>query len=178
MPFRLSGLHPSACLLLSVSMLLSACAIGTRSGSGIYSSSELPEPAFDRTGYGNSLPGFWSALTAPEVRALQDRDKAAAGDPAALLALAIFASGDKRAPEEYAAMQARVAAFTQALIHLDLEEARSPAPIGFATVKRGVGIAQQRCLIVTVGGKDRHADAQAGTNLVPVDLELIDKSRM
>jgi hypothetical protein len=61
---------------------------------------------------------------------LQDRGKAAAGDPDALLAPAIFASGDKRAPEEYAAIRARVAAFTEKL-KPELAAEKNPWQRGF-----------------------------------------------
>jgi hypothetical protein len=119
-PFFLSGL-----------LFLSACASAIRSGgSGSYGTADLPEPAFDRTGYGVSPMGFWSALTAPELRALQDREKAAAGDPDALLALAIFASGDRRTPEEYAAIRARVAAFTEKM-KPELAAEKNPWQKGF-----------------------------------------------
>ncbi|MDB5050934.1 MAG: tetratricopeptide repeat domain protein [Fibrobacteres bacterium] len=112
-------------------LFLSACTSVIRSGgSGTYGTADLPEPAFDRTACGTAPIGLWSALTAPELRALQDREKAASGDPDALLALAIFASGDKRAPEEYAAIHARIAAFTEKM-KPELAAEKNPWQKGF-----------------------------------------------
>jgi tetratricopeptide (TPR) repeat protein len=75
---------------------------------------EISGPGTDRADFGRSAdPPFWSPLTAPEVQALRNRDKAAAGDAGALLDLAILASGDIRETGGYAAIRARVAEFVQ-----------------------------------------------------------------
>jgi tetratricopeptide (TPR) repeat protein len=69
------------------------------------------EPGTLRPGYGNAALGTWWPLTAPEVAALKDLDRARLGDPHALLALAILASGDRRDAASYAAFQERVDRF-------------------------------------------------------------------
>ena len=88
---------------------------GTRGGrdGGAYDYSQRPrENDFDRAGFGTSPLAFWMGLTGPEVRALANRDKAAAGDPQALLDLAIFASGHPRTAAGYDSIHRRVEAFT------------------------------------------------------------------
>ena len=69
------------------------------------------DTAFDRAAYGKAPLPFWSELTPAEVRVLQGRDQAAAGDAHALLGLAILASGDRRGDTGYAAITARFDAF-------------------------------------------------------------------
>lgn len=69
------------------------------------------EHDFDRAGFGESSLPIWSALTPPERRALEGRERAAAGDPAALLDLAILASGGPRSAEAYDSIHRRVEAF-------------------------------------------------------------------
>jgi tetratricopeptide (TPR) repeat protein len=96
----------------SLVLLLSACTGPFRAGPGRYDySSKAPDPDFDRSGFGNAPLPIWCNLTAPETKALRDKDKAAAGDPRALLALAIFASGDRRSQGAYDSIAARVEAF-------------------------------------------------------------------
>lgn len=97
----------------ALALILAGCG-GTRGGrdGGAYDYSLRPkENDFDRAGFGTSPLAFWMGLTAPEVRALGNRDKAAAGDPAALLDLAIFASGGPRTPSGYDSIHRRVEAF-------------------------------------------------------------------
>lgn len=85
-------LHASA---LWLSLLLAACTGTMRTGGYDYSVKQKQND-FDRSGFGSSPLPLWSALTAPEIRALSGRDKAVAGDPVALLDLAILASGGSR----------------------------------------------------------------------------------
>jgi tetratricopeptide (TPR) repeat protein len=89
---------------------------GSSPGSDTLLADLLAEPSgpdADRAEFGRLAdPPFWSPLTAPEVQALRGRNRAAGGDPAALLDLAILASGDRRETGEYAAIRARVAEFT------------------------------------------------------------------
>ena len=119
----------TACLI--VPFILSDCASGAGSGGSLhYSYADLSGTDLDRTANGvNAIP-IWSPLTAPEQTALQDRDKARAGDPDALLGLAILASGDQRSPTEYAAIRADVAAFV-AKIRPELAAEKSPWQKGF-----------------------------------------------
>jgi hypothetical protein len=58
-----------------------------------YSNADL---SYDRSQFGNAPFPFWFNLKPVEVRALQDIFRAKAGDPDALLALALLASGDVR----------------------------------------------------------------------------------
>lgn len=103
-------------LLLSAAALLAGCAGMGGGGAGMgprydYSSSKSPENDFERTGFGASGLPFWMGLTAPEIRALKGREKAAAGEPAALLDLAILGSGSPRTQAGYDSIHARVDAF-------------------------------------------------------------------
>jgi tetratricopeptide (TPR) repeat protein len=108
---------PSAFLASAAAALLVACAPGPSRHSRYgdretLDISSIPgDTTFDRAAFGSSPLPFWSQLTAPEVRALQSRDRAAAGDNRALLQLAVFASGDRRTEPEYAAITARFDAF-------------------------------------------------------------------
>jgi hypothetical protein len=54
------------------------------------------DPAVVRPGYGNPAIHTWWPLTAPEVAAIEGVPAAKAGDPHALFALALAASGDHR----------------------------------------------------------------------------------
>jgi tetratricopeptide (TPR) repeat protein len=91
---------------------LTACSPGFRSGGlGGGGSLEGENLVYDRTACGTAPLPFWAALTAPEIQALRGRDQAAAGDPHALLDLAIFASGDVRTAEGYARIRQRFDAF-------------------------------------------------------------------
>lgn len=100
--------------------MLWACATGpsrhSRYGNGeTIDINTIPgDTAFDRSAFGTAPLPFWSQLTAPEIRALQGRDRAAAGDNRALLQLAIFGSGDQRSDSAYAAITARFDAFVAA----------------------------------------------------------------
>ncbi len=103
----------SGALFLGVTLGLLGCT-GTRpSGEGPrYDYSLPPAPnAFGRDGYGSGPLPFWMGLTAPEQRALDGRDRAAAGDAEALLDLAIFASGHPRTESGYDSIRTRVRAF-------------------------------------------------------------------
>jgi tetratricopeptide (TPR) repeat protein len=92
-------------------LLLSGCA-GLGGGPGRYDYTDrAPDSDFDRSGFGEAPLPFWCAVTPPEIKALRDKDKAAAGDARALLALAIFASGDKRRQAQYDSIAARLEAF-------------------------------------------------------------------
>lgn len=108
-PFRAASLLRR---LLPV-LLLAACAGPLRrGGDGGYDYSMKPkENDFDRAAFGKSPLPFWMGLTAPEIRALANKEKAAAGDPAALLDLAILASGRPRSAAGYDSIHRRVEAF-------------------------------------------------------------------
>lgn len=95
--------------------LLAACAGPGGSGAGRskdYDYSMEPKSNdFERDGFGTSGLPFWMGLTEPERRALRNRDLAAAGDPSALLDLAIFTSGEIRDEAGYDSIRHRVEAF-------------------------------------------------------------------
>lgn len=97
-------------LLLALAALawLSACSGGMRLGGG---PALDPNPDFDRTACGTAPLPLWSVFTPPEIRALRNRDRAAAGDAHALLDLAILASGDKRTAGAYDSIRTRFDAF-------------------------------------------------------------------
>jgi tetratricopeptide (TPR) repeat protein len=99
---------PKALAPALAAALLSACTGGMRMGG---SPTVDPEPGFDRAACGTAPLPLWSAFTPPEIRALQNRDRAAAGDAHALLDLAILASGDKRTAGAYDSIRARFDAF-------------------------------------------------------------------
>lgn len=63
--------------------------------------------------YGNTNLAIWSNLTDFEIMALGGAAKARCGDPDALFALALFASGDVRSMETYAAYHKRVLDFIE-----------------------------------------------------------------
>ena len=65
----------------------------------------------DRTTYGTTALPFWNGLTDFEILALRGVDEARLGDPDALFALALFASGDVRDMSIYAAYRSRVLSF-------------------------------------------------------------------
>ena len=69
------------------------------------------DPATLRPGYCNADLHLWWPLTAPEVLALQGVEKAKAGDPHALLALAILASGAPRDAAAYDTYERRLDSF-------------------------------------------------------------------
>jgi hypothetical protein len=91
-------------------LLVGACATGstwkppTQQDSG-----DVPEVL--RPGYGNAELHTWWPLTPPEAAALRGLAEARQGDPHALLALAIAASGDQRDAASYAGHQQRVDQF-------------------------------------------------------------------
>lgn len=122
---------PWAFPAFAAAALLVACAPGparhSRYGNGeTLDISTIPgDTAFDRSAFGTAPLPFWSQLTPPEIRALQGRDRAAAGDDGALLQLAIFASGDRRSDSAYAAITARFDAFV-AREHADLAAFKNP----------------------------------------------------
>lgn len=93
----------------AAALLLAACTSGLRLGGGPAIDAK---PDFDRSACGSAPLPLWSALTPPEIRALQEKDRAAAGDAHALLNLAIFASGDKRSAAEYDSIRERFDDFT------------------------------------------------------------------
>jgi tetratricopeptide (TPR) repeat protein len=116
----------------SLAVLLSSCAApGPKTGAFLrYSDADLSGGEPDRGAYGANPIPIWSPLTAAELRAMQDRDKAAAGDPGALLGLAILASGDKRGAAADAAIRARVAAFV-ARLRPEIDAESKPWQKGF-----------------------------------------------
>lgn len=69
------------------------------------------DPEALRPGYGNAEMHLWWPIAPPEIEALKGVDKAKAGDPHALLALAVLASGDHRDSANYAAYDQRVDQF-------------------------------------------------------------------
>jgi tetratricopeptide (TPR) repeat protein len=105
--------HLGAAVLPLLSLLaLAACTGPFRAGPDRYDYSTKPrEHDFDRTGFGESPLPFWSALTPPEIRALSSADRAAAGDPEALLDLAILASGGPRSAAGFDSIHRSVDAF-------------------------------------------------------------------
>lgn len=99
---------PKAILpLFAAAALLTACTAGLRSGD----TGRDRDPDYDRAACGLAPLPMWSAFTPPEINALRNRDRAAAGDAHALLDLAILASGDARTDSAYAAIRARFDAF-------------------------------------------------------------------
>lgn len=66
---------------------------------------------FNRSGFGNSPLQFWYPLTDFEVMALKNREKSKQGDPDALFALAVFASGNSRDMETYRTYHTRLENF-------------------------------------------------------------------
>jgi hypothetical protein len=108
---------PSVLLASAAAAWLVACAprqaLHSRYGDRdtIDLSADAGDSGFDRAAFGKAPLPVWSPLTAPEIRALQGRDRAAAGDNRALLQLAIFASGDRRSDSDYASINARFDAF-------------------------------------------------------------------
>src|SRR4051812_30976736 len=69
------------------------------------------DPASLRPGYCSNAVHIWSPLAAPEVEALRGLDQAKAGDPHALLALAVLASSDHRDAASYRSYQENVDRF-------------------------------------------------------------------
>lgn len=124
--------HPVRFLAsLAIALFLPACAPGVRTGAFLhYSDADLSGGEADRGAYGANPIPIWSPLTATELRALQDRDKAAAGDAGALLGLAILASGDARDARADAAIRARVAAFV-ARLRPEIDAESKPWQKGF-----------------------------------------------
>ena len=100
-------------VLTALAVTLSACgAAGVRPWTPPTEHDTHDDPALVRPGYGsNGDLHTWFPLTEPEIAAIKGIDAAKAGDAHALLALAIFASGDKRDAASYAAYQKRVDAF-------------------------------------------------------------------
>ncbi len=82
--------------------------------------------SFDRSTFGNSSLQFWYSLTAFEINALSNTQKAKQGDPDALFALAIMASGNVRDKATYTVYHNRVLGFVNAI---------RPAVIKAKTVK-------------------------------------------
>jgi tetratricopeptide (TPR) repeat protein len=77
---------------------------------------------FDRSGFGQSPLPFWYELTEFERMALDRKEPAKAGDPQALFALAIVASGDERSMETWDRFRNRVEEFVRK-IRPDVEQA-------------------------------------------------------
>lgn len=106
---------PPRLLLPLAALILAACAgtgPGGAGGSKAIDYDKQPGPNdFDRDGFGTSGLPLWMGLTEPEKQALGGRDRAAEGDPSALLDLAIFASGDVRDEAGYLSIRRRVEAF-------------------------------------------------------------------
>jgi tetratricopeptide (TPR) repeat protein len=68
---------------------------------------------FDRAAFGTSKLNFWYALTDFEIMALENYEKAISGDPEALLALAVFSSGNVRNMEVYHQYHKKVTDFVK-----------------------------------------------------------------
>lgn len=73
----------------------------------------IKKNTFDRSGFGNSKLQLWYGLTEFEEVALSKREAAIQGDPEALLALAIFSSGNVRDMSTYEQYRSRVTAFVE-----------------------------------------------------------------
>ena len=100
-------------VLIFEAFLFSACA-DLRTDTDITPTPTAINPAdqvFGRSKFGNAPFPFWFELTSPEIDALNQKDKAAAGDPDALLALSIFASGNIRETSQYEKIFTRVQTF-------------------------------------------------------------------
>jgi tetratricopeptide (TPR) repeat protein len=69
----------------------------------------------DCSDYGNSPFPIWSHLTEVEIATLKNADRARAGNPDALLALAIFASGDVREETSYASYRRQIISFVNSV---------------------------------------------------------------
>jgi hypothetical protein len=69
---------------------------------------------YDRTRFGNAPFPFWMHLTPFEIRTLLDAEKAKAGDPEALLALGLVASGNVRDSAKFLMYHERVSRFISA----------------------------------------------------------------
>ena len=67
--------------------------------------------SYDRSLCGISPLPFWFHLTQAEIDVLRNTDKAKAGDPQALLSLALMASGNVRTTEDFKRYRLRVARF-------------------------------------------------------------------
>src|ERR1051325_638015 len=95
-------------------LLAGACATGGGGKvPGRHAGADVPEPA--RSGYGNTELHTWWPLTPPEVAALRALPAARQGDPRALLALGIVASGDHRDAASHASYHQRVDQFVAGL---------------------------------------------------------------
>ncbi len=70
---------------------------------------------YDRSGFCNAPFPFWMHLTPFEIRTLLNSEKAKAGDPDALLALGLTASGNVRDSALFLKYQARVSRFISAV---------------------------------------------------------------
>lgn len=96
-------------VLTGLALGLAACGpAGVRAWTPPTDHDTKDDPGVVRPGYGNAELHTWYPLTAPELAAVHGVDLAKRGDAHALLALAIFASGDKRDDASYAAYQKRV----------------------------------------------------------------------
>jgi hypothetical protein len=94
-----------------IALLACACASADSGGQPWQSPASLDKhdvPEATRPGYGNTELHTWWPVTDAEVAALKGVEQARQGDPHALLALAVLASGDVRDAASYARFQQRV----------------------------------------------------------------------
>jgi hypothetical protein len=74
---------------------------------------DLKSAAYDRTDFGTTDLAFWNGLTEFEIMALKGVGEARLGDPDALFALALFASGDVRDTAVYREYHKRIRDFVE-----------------------------------------------------------------
>lgn len=71
----------------------------------------LSAKEINRSGYGNSMPGVWSNLTAFEKASMAKIEQAANGEGRALLALSLIGSGDIRTEQQFLSIEREVNSF-------------------------------------------------------------------
>ncbi len=98
---------------IAVCLTIACCAAGCMLGSYATKPLNYDEIVldYDRSDFGNAPFSFWMHLTPFEIRTLLDAEKAKAGDPDALLALALVASGNVRDSAHYIKYQSRISRF-------------------------------------------------------------------
>ncbi len=98
-------------LLIFLLLLFSECVTVKKTTVIEISDDFIKRYTFNRESFGHSSLPFWYGLTPFERMALNRRDAAVAGDPEALFALAVFASGDVRDMDTYNKYLTRVKTF-------------------------------------------------------------------